>query len=245
MKKYYVTRRDSYWRCSRLLYVLLLCCFLNAPSMAVAQAGGDVPPAKPIAAPQAIYVADFLLDAEAKEEPASRQGPLQVRKKLRDTVNEVGPRQQENPKEKAAMIVDVLAQSIVAELKEKNVNALRATAQTRSPAESWLLQGEFVEYDEGSRMKKAVIGFGSGSSTMQIHITLTAVSGGSSSTLLDTAMDGKKNRMPGAVVTKNPYAAAAKFVMAKNAPERDVKKLGSQIADTILGFMKDQGLVKP
>jgi len=51
--------------------------------------------------------------------------------------------------------------------------------------------------------------------------------------LFDSAMDGKKNRMPGAVVTMNPYVAGAKFVMTKTAPEREVKKLGIRIANTL------------
>jgi hypothetical protein len=232
------------WGCPGLLCALLLCFSLNALTMAIAQPGSDVTPAKPGASPQAIHVSDFLLEAET-DEGAGRQGPLQARRRVRDTVNEAGLRKQENPNEKAAVIVDALAQSIVTELKAKNMNALRAPAQLESPAASWLLQGEFVEYDEGSRMKKAVIGFGSGSSTMQVHITLSTVSNEGRAILLDTAMDGKKNRMPGAAITKNPYAAAAKFVIAKNAPDRDVKKLGSQIADTVYGFMKDQGLVTP
>ena len=42
------------------------------------------------------------------------------------------------------------------------------------------------------------------------------------------------DRIPGAVVTKNPYVAAAKFVMEKNAAARDVRRTGRQIADEIL-----------
>jgi hypothetical protein len=231
--------------CSRLFCALVLYFFLIGPTMVRAQTGGDAAVATPAACPHAIYVADFSLAAEADDEGATRRGSLQLRKRLRETLNEAGPGKQESPQEKAATILETLAQSIVDTLKDKKIQALRAPALTQPSEESWLLQGEFMEYDEGSRMKRAIIGFGSGSATMEVHITLSASAPGSSSVLLDQDMDGKKKRMPGAAVTKNPYVAAAKFVMQKNAPEREVKKLGSEIAHTVYKSLQDQGCVTP
>jgi len=93
-------------------------------------------------------------------------------------------------------------------------------------------------------LKRAVIGFGSGSSDMQVGIRVSEATEAGRRVLLDKPVDGKKSRMPGAIVTKNPYVAGAKFVLTKNAPDRDVKKLGSQIADKIYEVMKGEGLVK-
>jgi hypothetical protein len=44
------------------------------------------------------------------------------------------------------------------------------------------------------------------------------------------------NRIPGALVTMNPYVAAAKFVLQKNATERDINKTAEQIADRIVRY---------
>jgi hypothetical protein len=44
--------------------------------------------------------------------------------------------------------------------------------------------------------------------------------------------------MPGAVVSKNPYAAAAKFVMSKKEPENKAKKVAQEIGK----FMAAQGI---
>jgi hypothetical protein len=44
------------------------------------------------------------------------------------------------------------------------------------------------------------------------------------------------SRIPGAAVTRNPYVAAAKFVLQKNATERDLKKSAEQIAEQILQY---------
>jgi hypothetical protein len=44
------------------------------------------------------------------------------------------------------------------------------------------------------------------------------------------------NRIPGALVTMNPYVAAAKFVLEKNATERDIKKTAEQVAEQIVKY---------
>lgn len=188
-----------------------------------------------------VYVADFKLEGGAGNKVDQR--PFQVRKRIKDKVDMVTGA--ESPGEKAKEIVDSLAQSIVAELEEKNVQSKRINAQQPPIPRCWVLEGEFMEYDEGDRLKRAAIGFGSGSSDMQVFIKLTEIAEGNRMVLLDTTMDGKKDRMPGAVITMNPYVAGAKFILTKNAPDRDIKKLGSQIAGRIYDLMREKGLAAP
>jgi hypothetical protein len=207
--------------------------------MAVAQTaeGANSPQAKAL---PVVYVADFQLEVEA-ENDASRR-PFQVRKRIKDRVDLVAG--EESPEKKAKEIVDTLAESIIAELSGKGVVSKRLYKQSPPVSQCWVLEGEFVERDEGDRLKRAVIGFGSGSADMQVGITLSEIADKGARVLLDTSIDGKKNRTPGAVITRNPYVAGAKFILTKNAPDRDVKKLGSQIADRIYEVMKGEGLVK-
>lgn len=40
--------------------------------------------------------------------------------------------------------------------------------------------------------------------------------------------------MPGAVITMNPYVAAAKFVMSRSASEKDVEHTAAKIAAEIV-----------
>jgi hypothetical protein len=188
-----------------------------------------------------VYVADFQLGSEAEDK--SSQRPFQVKKRIKDKVDLLTGTG--SPEERAKKIVDALAESIVEELTSKNVGSKRLYARPAPVSPCWVLEGEFLEYDEGDRLKRAVIGFGRGSADMQVDITLIEIAEGSRSILLDSSMDGRKNRMPGAVITRNPYVAGAKFILTKNAPDRDVKKLGSQIADMVYEFMKKRGLVQP
>lgn len=44
------------------------------------------------------------------------------------------------------------------------------------------------------------------------------------------------SRLPGGAVTRNPYVVAAKFVLEKGAPQRDVEHIAKTIADELVRF---------
>jgi hypothetical protein len=50
--------------------------------------------------------------------------------------------------------------------------------------------------------------------------------------ILGTATD--PDRLPGGLLSRNPYVIAAKFVLEKGAPGRDVKATAQAIADRIV-----------
>jgi hypothetical protein len=57
---------------------------------------------------------------------------------------------------------------------------------------------------------------------MELFVTLTDLER-PQKPLYEASEDGASKNIPGAVVTLNPYVAAAKFVMEKNAPEKRLK----------------------
>jgi hypothetical protein len=57
--------------------------------------------------------------------------------------------------------------------------------------------------------------------------------------LYNVAESGDSGKKMGAVITMNPYVAAAKFVMEKNAPEKTVKKTASEISAEIIKRLKE------
>ena len=222
-----------------LMWAALILLFSGTLTLSPGESGNEGPPeARASFKPGIVYVADFGLDAAATDKgDKGRHGRLQLRKRVQDMVDP------DDPEQKAKQIVDTLATAIVKELTDKKVIAKRLGSGGEPSSESWLLEGVFVEYGDGDRLKRAVIGFGSGSATMTVMVKLSEVKDGGMRTLFDSRMDPGKNRMPGAVVTKNPYMAAAKYVTTKNAPEREVKKLGSEVADKLYDYMKTQGFV--
>ena len=164
---------------------------LGIGGMAVAQTaeGAGSPQVKAL---PVVYVADFQLEVEAENE--ANQRPFQVRKRIKDRVDLVTG--EESPEKKAKEIVDTLAGSIVAELSGKGVVSKRLYKQPPPAFQCWVLEGEFVERDEGDRLKRAVIGFGSGSADMQVGITLSDIADKTVKILLDTQIDGSKTGCP-------------------------------------------------
>lgn len=184
--------------------------------------------------PGTIYVADFALDAEnyVPDEGVRGVSPGRLGKRL--------PRllQKDNPAERARQIVETMADSLVQHLKAKGLQAqrLRNTAGDL-PREGWLVQGVFTELDEGNRLKRAGIGFGKGATSMDVQVGISDLAGSdprAAFLLLGTVKD--PSRIPGAVVTMNPYVAAAKFVLQKNATERDIQRTAAQIVEEILKY---------
>ncbi len=188
----------------------------------------------PERAPQIIYVADFALDAENYSADQGVRGSLPGRLGKR-----LPPRlAKDNPSEKARQIVETMAESLVQYLSAKGLSAqrLRNTAGDLPP-EGWLLQGTFTEIDEGNRIKRAGIGFGRGAGSMDLQVGISDLSSPDPRAAFAVFGTAKEpSRIPGAVVTMNPYVAAAKFVLQKNATEKDIKKTAQQIVAEILKY---------
>ena len=188
----------------------------------------------PQRSPRTIYVSDFALDAE------SYRGDEGVRGALPGKLGQRLPRRlaKDNPSERARQIVETTAESLVQALRANGMTAqrLRNTAGNL-PREGWLVQGYFTEVDEGNRLKRAAIGFGRGGTSMDLQIAISDLAGSdprAAFAVFGTAKD--PNRIPGALVTMNPYVAAAKFVLQKNATERDINKTAEQIAEQIVKY---------
>ena len=196
--------------------------------------GGEPSRPLPQRAPRTIYVADFALDAE------NYAGDEGVRGALPGRLGQRVPRPlaKDNPAEKAHQIVDAMAESLVERLGAGGLAASRLRDTSGElPREGWLVQGVFTEVDEGNRMKRALIGFGKGATSMDLQVGVSDLAGPDPRApfaLFGTVKDPSK--IPGAVVTLNPYVAAAKFVLQKNATGRDIQQTAEQIAREILKY---------
>jgi len=104
----------------------------------------------------------------------------------------------------------------------------------------WVITGEFLEVDTGNRALQAGVGLGAGQSHLEVRAKIYAVPN-MDTPFLTFDSEGAGGHMPGAAVMhKNPYAAAAKFVMSKKEPEREAKKVAGSITDEIGKFMAAQ-----
>jgi hypothetical protein len=114
-------------------------------------------PSKP---PRTVYVEDFALDYQNLQTDEGLRGRVGVLQRLPRV------RPQPDPAEQARKLVNLLAESLVADLTEAGIPAQRIAPGAALPADGWLVHGAFVEVDEGNRLRRAVIGFGSGATHM-------------------------------------------------------------------------------
>lgn len=184
--------------------------------------------------PRTIYVADFALDAD------NYTGDQGVRGTLPGRLGQRLPRPlaKGDPSERARQIIEAMADSLVQHLVAKGLSAQRLRHTTgKLPPEGWLVQGIFTEVDEGNRFKRAGIGFGKGATSMDLQVGISDLASPdprAAFVMFGTAKD--PSMIPGAVVTMNPYVAAAKFVLQKNATERDIRRTAEQIVEEILKY---------
>jgi hypothetical protein len=83
---------------------------------------------------------------------------------------------------------------------------------------------------------QAGVGFGAGQSQLEVHAKVYAGSDMSTPFLMFDSK-GASGYLPGGVATKNPYVAAAKFVMSKREPEQEANKVAQAIANEIGKFI--------
>lgn len=193
--------------------------------------------ALPQSLPGIIYVADFALDAE------DYRGDEGVRGALPGRLGQRLPRRlvKDDPTTRARHIVNTMAESLVQRLSGKGLGAerLRDTS-VNLPREGWLIQGVFTEVDEGNRLKRAGIGFAKGATSMDLQVGISDLANSDPRAVFVIFGTVKEpSKIPGAVVTMNPYVAAAKFVLQKNATARDIKRTAEQIVEQILKYEQE------
>jgi len=176
-----------------------------------------------------VYVSDFELDAQDVQVD---QGSA-VGQRRPGILERPQKKEQQDPAAQAKMLVDTMSQSIVSDLQKAGYKAQRLTSDEPKPSTGAWVHGVFTQADEGNRLHRAVIGFGSGQAKMELFVTLTDLAR-PEKPLYEASTEGASKDKPGAVISMNPYVAAAKFVMEKNAPEKTVKSTASAISKDIV-----------
>lgn len=189
---------------------------------------------RPVAPPSVIYIQDFDLGYDATQQDSGERGRI---------IGRVLPRMSErnDPQRKARQLVELMSDSLAKGFAAKGIDARRCIPGTPLPGDGWLIRGVFTEIDQGKRVVRAVIGFGAGSTEMEINVSISDLAVNPDAPFIVFGTEKEAGKMPGAVVTMNPYVAAAKFVMQKNASEKDVKKTAAQIVDQVADYIGKLG----
>jgi hypothetical protein len=221
------------------------------------QASTDVGPP-----PRAVYVAQFTVAADAIKQQGGMLGSAEQMVGTRPHLLGGGllgggggdqggggiiARRTAPDNPTAEQVNDILTKAIIEGLQSEQlgfpVEALPPGAQP--PATGWLVQGQLENVDPGNRVQRAVIGFGAGEATTEVAVEVDRLGPGSVTPVLQFGSNADSGHAPGAAVTMNPYAAAAKFVLGRNATSRDVEKMGQAIAEEIAKYARERGVAPP
>lgn len=223
----------------------------------VSDVATDPVPGNALARPAVIYVENFAVDPGAIKQSSGMLGQMQeesqqrpglLRGLLGDAREAVGTPAGTGPlggPPTAQAAIEMLADSITSSLNDKGlgVPAQHLEPGYGVPASGWLVRGRIVNVDPGNAARSATVGFGSGESHVAVLVDLAELRDGTPASLLSFDGGAQSRKTPGGLVAMNPYAMAAKFVVSRNATEREIKQVGEQIATEIAKFMTNRGLV--
>ena len=193
---------------------------------------------------QVIYVSDFDLDtANFKQDKGGITGkgyllPAPPKSPLR--------RKRQDPAVAANNLIRLMSESLVADLQKAGFKAQRLASTEPRPTDGLVVSGVFTELSEGNQIRRALLGFGSGKSKMELYV-MVADASSAGHPLYETSTHKSNGKGPGTVVALNPYAGAAGFVvkfgMTKNAPEKMVKQTAAKIATELAKQLNAVSLV--
>jgi Domain of unknown function (DUF4410) len=134
----------------------------------------------------------------------------------------------------SSQVVDLMASSLVSDLNRGGVKAQRLGAGQPLPKNGWLVHGVFTEVDQGSRVLRAEVGFGAGSTDLAVLVHVADLQKGKPESFYKLEAQAGSRKLPGAVVTRNPYVAAAKFVMSRRDLPKNIRQTAQTVADQIV-----------
>lgn len=145
----------------------------------------------------------------------------------------------------AKTVQTAFSDALTSELKKLNLPAQNAAGVAATgKGVNLVVEGEFVEINEGNEAKRVLIGLGRGRSDIKAHITISSVGEGGSTVVLDFNIDSESKKMPGAVITSGGSLAVGSaenaFGDRKSKVGADATRMGTMVAKQIAGLMKDQ-----
>ncbi|MEM5343973.1 DUF4410 domain-containing protein [Paraburkholderia azotifigens] len=206
-----------------------VCWFAAFASVASGQQGGVESAKAPV-----VYVSDFELDAANITPDQSRVS------RARRFAGAVSPLHltEQDPQKKSQALVASMADTLVGDLQRDGIDARRLPAGSPLPAQGWLVRGVFLAVDEGNRVRRAVVGSGAGQGKIELAVAIDALPVESPAPLYQTVEGQSDKHAPGAIIKLNPYVAAARYVMAGNDEQADIKQAAAQVADAVVARVK-------
>jgi len=145
------------------------------------------------------------------------------------------------------------SEEVVKKLEAVGIAAQRATDSTRVPLNALVVKGQFVTIGEGNRARRMFIGFGAGSTMLEVEVQVYQMMGTGLQRITEVQGGARGHRMPGLAVagvmapalgTATPLltqGAAGVVREARGGIRADIDRLAEQFAYKTVAFYHHQG----
>jgi hypothetical protein len=209
----------------RLFIGALICCLVTACGQTGIRRAALVPDTN-LPRPTRILLYDF---AVSEREVKEYQGIMRQQPNIKDA--------SERERVLAKDVKDALAEEVVDGLKPLGFVVERVGREAKATGSDLVIDGQFLTVDEGNPLRRLVVGFGNGASTVESQVQV--YQGQEARKLLDFTTQSNSGSMPGAATTMGVGAVAAggitAGVVAANAAVAGVKTYKSEVARMAAG----------
>jgi hypothetical protein len=152
-------------------------------------------------------------------------------------------------------IAKSFSEEVVRKLEAVGIAAQRATDSTRIPLHALVVKGQFETIQEGSQVKRVLVGFGAGSTLLQVQVQIYRMIEDGLQRISELEGQARGNRMPGVALSGAAAAGTGfllpVFINAGLATSRevmggiqaDIDRLAEQFAYKAVAFYHRQGWI--
>lgn len=143
-----------------------------------------------------------------------------------------------------------LSEQLVAKLQKKGIAAERALDDRAPPLHAFVVRGQFLDVDKGSRLKRVVIGFGAGSSKLVARVQVYQVVDWGLRRIAEAEAVASGSKMPGmalpvgiaATVTSAAISGGMNILKeVRGGMDADAGRMAEQIAKRAEAYYRSQG----
>lgn len=133
-------------------------------------------------------------------------------------------------------VAAIVADGVVAELRDLGLPATRWRGAPPAGTNLYAIEGQFITIDEGSALKRMIIGFGSGGTEVRTLVQAYYISDGRKSLLGEAEVSAESSRKPGLAATI-PVGAAMSGIGTAAAVQSGIGLISEMNTDVQEGAM--------
>ncbi len=143
-----------------------------------------------------------------------------------------------------------LSEQLVAKLQKKGIAAERALDDRAPPLHAFVVRGQFLDVDKGSRLKRVVIGFGAGSSKLVARVQVYQAVDWGLRRIAEAEAVASGSKMPGVALPVGIAATATSAAISggmnilrevRGGMDADAGRMAEQIAKRAEAYYRSQG----